>query len=62
MKGLWLEGENFDFSPKKKGNSCDLKMINYTKVNIDFFLSVSKVCASLICSGGICPGGICPRE
>ena len=28
-------------------------MINYTKVNSNFFLSVSKVCASLICSRGI---------
>ena len=42
---------------KKKRNRCDLKKINYS----NFFLSVSKLCASLICSGGICPGGICPR-
>ena len=60
------------WSRKKKGNRCDLKKFNYNKVNINFFLSVSKVCASLICSGGylsrgvsvqggICPRGICPR-
>ena len=51
--------------------------INCNKVNNNFFLSLSKVCASLICSGGLsvkgvyvlwgkcpggkCPGGICPR-
>ena len=34
---------------KKKGKRCDLKKINYNKVNSNFFLSVSKVCASLIC-------------
>ena len=39
---------------------CNLKNIDYTKVNNNFFLSVSKVCTSLTCSGGICPGGICP--
>ena len=57
------------WSWKKKGNRCDLKNINYSKVNSNFFLSVSKVCASLICSGGICQGAgrvyvlgdICPR-
>ena len=42
------------------GNRCDLKKINYNKVNSNFFLSVSKAFASLICSGGICPGAICP--
>ena len=46
---------------KKEGKGCDLKKINYNKVNSNFFLSVSKVCASLIFSGGICPGGICSR-
>ena len=53
---------------KKKGKRCDLKKINYNKVNSNFFLSVSKVCAILIvsvlggkCPGGKCPGGICPR-
>ena len=45
------------WSRKKKGSRCDLKRINYNKVNSNFFLSVSKVCASLICSGGICPRG-----
>ena len=44
---------------KKKGKRCDLKKINYNKVNSNFFLSVSK--ASLICPGDICPGGIFPR-
>ena len=48
------------WSRKKKGNRCVLKEINYNKVNSNFFLSVSKVCASLICSGCICPGGKCP--
>ena len=45
------------WSRKKKGNRCDLKKINYTSANSKFFLSVSKVFASLICSEGICPGG-----
>ena len=49
-------------SRKQKGYRWDLKKINYNKVNSNFFLLVSKVCASLICSGGICPGGICPRR
>ena len=31
----------------KKGNTCDLKKINYNKVNSNYFCSVSKVCASL---------------
>ena len=44
---------------EEKLNINDLKNINYNKVNVLFFLSVSKVCARLICSGGICPGGIC---
>ena len=52
---------NYIWSRKKKGNRCDLKQINYNKVNSNFFLSVSKVCASFICYGGICPVGICPR-
>ena len=53
---------NYHMVKEEKGDRCDLKKINYTKkVNSNFFLSVSKVCASLICSGGICPGGICPR-
>ena len=46
---------------KEKQNRCDLKRINYSKVNSNFFHSVSKVCDSLIRPGGICPGGICPR-
>ena len=50
---------------KKRGRMDERKkgigVINYNKVNNNFFLSVSKVCASLIWSGGICPGGICPR-
>ena len=45
---------------EEKWNIYDLKNINFTKVDDLFFLSVSKVCASLICSGGTCPGGICP--
>ena len=57
---------------KKKGKRCDLKKINYNKVNNNFFLSVSKVCARLVlfaqgvsvlggmCPGGKCPGGKCP--
>ena len=49
------------WSKKKKGNRWDLKKINYNNENSNFFLLVSKVCASLICSRGICPGGICPR-
>ena len=44
---------------RKRG--IGVKKTNYNKVNSNFFLYVSKVCASLICSGGICPGGICPR-
>ena len=59
----------------EKGNRCDLKKFTYNKVNKKFFLSVSKVYASLICSGylsrgylsqgvhflrGKCPGGNCP--
>ena len=51
---------NYHMVKEEKGNRCVLKEINYNKVNSNFFLSVSKVCASLICSGGICPGGICP--
>ena len=58
---------------KEKENRCDLKKINYNKVNNNFFLSVPKDCASLICSGvsvqGVSvpgcihyvPGGKCPR-
>ena len=47
---------------EEKGDRCDLQKDQlYNKVNSNFFLSVSKVCASLICSGGIRPGGICPR-
>ena len=48
---------------EEKWNIYDLKNIDYTKVEDLFFLSVSKVCASLICSGDICPGvyvwGVC---
>ena len=55
---------------------CDLKKINYNKGNSNFFLLVSKICASLIllkgylsqgvyvlrgkCPRGKCPGGKCP--
>ena len=46
---------------EEKGNRWDLIKIKYNKENGNFFLSVSKVCASLIFSGGICPGGVCPR-
>ena len=53
---------NYHEVKDKKGNRCDLKKINYNKVNSNFCPSVSKVCVSLIYSGGICPGGICPRE
>ena len=51
----------FSYIYRKKGNRCNLKKINYNKVNSNLFLSVSKVCASLISSRGIFPGGICPR-
>ena len=60
------------WSRKKRGNRCDFRKIDYNKVNSNFFLSVSKVFASLICSGGYmsqevsdlrgkCPGGKCPK-
>ena len=53
---------NYHMAKEEKGDRCDIKEDKlYNKVNSNFFLSVSKVCASLICSGGICPGGICPR-
>ena len=45
------------WSKKKKGNRCHLININSKKVNSNFSLLVSKVCANLICSGGICPRG-----
>ena len=51
----------FSYIYRKNGNRCDLKKINYNKVNSNLFLSVSKVCASLISSRGIFPRGICPR-
>ena len=44
---------------------CDLKKINYNKVNSNFFLSVSKVCASLTRGGGdlssTMPVCVCPK-
>ena len=52
---------NITWLRKKNGIIIyDLKNINYNKVNNLFFLSVSKVCASLICSGGMSRVGICP--
>ena len=43
---------------RKKG--IGMKNINYNKVNSNFFLSVSQVCASYLLSGYLF-GGICPR-
>ena len=60
------------WSRKKKGNRCDLKRINYNKVNSNFFLSVSKVLSAqgylsrgylsqgVYVLGSKCPGGKCP--
>ena len=58
---------------KKKGKSCDLKKINYNKVNSNFFLSFFQCQRSVLLLfaqgvsvqgvsvlGGKCPGGKCP--
>ena len=52
-------------------NRCDLKKINYNKVNSNFFLSFQRSNLVLFAQGvsvqwisvlgGKCPGGICPR-
>ena len=47
------------WSRKKKGNRCDLKNINYNKVNSSFVPSVSMICAKGKCPGGLCPRNIC---